>query len=168
MGINKKQLLLRALAHGGLTFSGPGGDDLNCRLCRLVLERIATGLRADRLDSGTRAGAKVLGGDGAQYGERHVRRALAALTAAGVLIRVRERAKGNVREIPARNFLHPKVIEEGVAWALAWRIAPGKKPEKRVIQIPLFQPLPSGEPVLARVPAGQHDKKSGCQHDFLS
>ena len=75
--INRKQALRRALEEGGIFYVGAGADELNGKCCCLVLMRIASLLRADRLAAGVRAGAALLGGH--IYSERQVFRGLAAL-----------------------------------------------------------------------------------------
>lgn len=165
--IHKKELLLRGLAEGGLGFQGPCSDGLEDRATRLVLLQIARGLRADRLHAGMKAGAEVLGAG--LYSDRHVRRALALLQKAGVIQRVRSRTAKALKEAPARNYIHPIVIDAAVAWALAWRNSPGsKRPPKREIQTPQLQPCMPAKPVTTQVPEGQADILTGCQADILA
>ena len=165
--INRKQLLLRGLQQAGLSFTGPGAERLADRSVLVVLERIAAGLRSDRLASGMKAGAAMLGGS--LYSERQVRRALAVLEAHGVVWRVRARDRTGHKEAPAQNFIHPIVIAEAIVWSLEWRHAPGsRRPQNRLIRTPLSQPCTSGKLDSARVPAGLHDIASRCQRDMVS
>lgn len=156
--INRKQALRRALEEGGIFYVGAGADELNGKCCCLVLMRIASLLRADRLAAGVRAGAALLGGH--IYSERQVFRGLAALVKSGIVRRERDLAgtRGTTNETPAVNYISAQVIDLAIEWAVAWRRG-SPRPTNCVIHVPtLFEPYLPAKQALARVLEGQHDK----------
>lgn len=107
-------LALKNFFRLGVRWVGPGADVLRSRHARVVLEHLAHKVDRVRPHSGVRLTPADLSDD--LYGPRQSRRALAALTAAGVIARDRSRTHKGLREDVASTFVHVDLIQAARTW----------------------------------------------------
>lgn len=130
----------------GVSWAGPGAQEISKRREAAILNGLARALRSDRPSAGVNKKIEEItqiqhGLAAASYKSSSVRAALAILCESGIIRREERFERNSRRNTTSTTYFHPALIERAIMWDAELKIRKKNKipgmPERVKIQLPM-------------------------------